>query len=235
MKRTFLDLVILAFLISACSSAPSAQVIQTAIARTQIASYTDTPAVTDTPEPTLTPTIDIQKQILINNMISLLNQGTLQNYQDVEIMFSQVDIPKYLREDPEIQALFYFAGDMDFTLTQNQTHFDNISPDYDGVYSAEIKQAVLQHISMNDWEKSYRDYLQSQAQSNPSYYLSMGMTEDQVIAICGEPKNINQTITSGTTFDQWVYSDSVYLYFENGMSLTVLICTRHSRLNVYQA
>jgi len=43
----------------------------------------------------------------------------------------------------------------------------------------------------------------------------IGMTKEMCKLSWGEPKDINETITSGRKSEQWVYSDN-YLYFENG-------------------
>lgn len=44
----------------------------------------------------------------------------------------------------------------------------------------------------------------------------IGMTKEMCRLAWGEPKSINETITSGKKTEQWVYSDN-YLYFDNGI------------------
>jgi len=48
----------------------------------------------------------------------------------------------------------------------------------------------------------------------------IGMTKEMCKLSWGEPKKINETITTGKKTEQWVYSDN-YLYFDNGI-LTVI-------------
>ena len=44
----------------------------------------------------------------------------------------------------------------------------------------------------------------------------LGMTSKQVKVSLGHPEDINKTVGSWGTHEQWVYSDK-YLYFENGI------------------
>jgi hypothetical protein len=44
----------------------------------------------------------------------------------------------------------------------------------------------------------------------------IGMTKEMCLLSWGEPKSINETITSGKKTEQWVYKDN-YLYFDNGI------------------
>lgn len=46
--------------------------------------------------------------------------------------------------------------------------------------------------------------------------VSIGMTKEMCKTAWGEPKKINETITSKSTTEQWVYDDN-YLYFTNGV------------------
>ena len=46
--------------------------------------------------------------------------------------------------------------------------------------------------------------------------VKIGMTKEMCKLAWGEPKKINETITSGKKTEQWVYSD-IYLYFDNGI------------------
>jgi hypothetical protein len=47
--------------------------------------------------------------------------------------------------------------------------------------------------------------------------IQMGMTKDMVIASWRKPDRINRTVTMNRTHEQWVYGDSTYLYFEDGI------------------
>lgn len=44
----------------------------------------------------------------------------------------------------------------------------------------------------------------------------IGMTKEQALDSWGSPEDINRTITSDITHEQWVYPYGTYLYFDNG-------------------
>jgi tetratricopeptide (TPR) repeat protein len=46
--------------------------------------------------------------------------------------------------------------------------------------------------------------------------IEIGMTENEVISILGEPDNKNNTTTKDTKSSQWVYPNNLLIYFENG-------------------
>lgn len=46
--------------------------------------------------------------------------------------------------------------------------------------------------------------------------VKIGMTKEMCKLSWGEPKSVNETITSGKKYEQWVYSDN-YLYFDNSV------------------
>ncbi len=50
--------------------------------------------------------------------------------------------------------------------------------------------------------------------------VSIGMSKEMCIFSWGKPERINETITSGTKREQWVYEDG-YLYFTNGKLTTI--------------
>lgn len=47
--------------------------------------------------------------------------------------------------------------------------------------------------------------------------VKLGMTSKMCFLSWGEPVSKNETITSGRRFEQWVYKNDSYLYFENGL------------------
>lgn len=51
---------------------------------------------------------------------------------------------------------------------------------------------------------------------------TIGMTETQVLATAwGKPRRINQTTNKRGTSEQWVYGGNNYLYFENGILVSI--------------
>lgn len=51
--------------------------------------------------------------------------------------------------------------------------------------------------------------------------IRIGMTDDEVLKRWGEPKDINKTITEHRIYEQWVYLNYQYLYFEDGILTTI--------------
>ena len=47
--------------------------------------------------------------------------------------------------------------------------------------------------------------------------IRIGFTQDQAIAAWGRPDDINRTVGSWGTHEQWCYGMSTYLYFEDGV------------------
>lgn len=48
-------------------------------------------------------------------------------------------------------------------------------------------------------------------------YYWVGMTDKMVLISLGNPNDINSTVGSWGTHEQWVYNDGLYCYFENGI------------------
>jgi hypothetical protein len=48
-------------------------------------------------------------------------------------------------------------------------------------------------------------------------YYWIGMTEKMALISLGKPNDINSTVGSWGTHEQWVYDDGFYCYFENGI------------------
>jgi hypothetical protein len=52
--------------------------------------------------------------------------------------------------------------------------------------------------------------------------VRIGMTTNQVLASnWGRPRSVNRTVTARGTTEQWVYGDGNYLYFEDGVLVTI--------------
>jgi hypothetical protein len=49
--------------------------------------------------------------------------------------------------------------------------------------------------------------------------VRIGMTEEEVVRLCGKPNRINESVDAGGKREQWIYGSGIYLYFQNG-SLT---------------
>lgn len=223
MKKLYIYLLVLIMLIgltliSSCSSTPSEQIIQTAIAKTELAA-------TSTPSVTLTPTQDNEKQQIINDVLALFKIGTAQAYTeayDNHLRIVGSATGKYWN-DEEIQTLREFALDMSFIMEGNNYSdaFAGISPDYNGVYYEEISAEVLKHISKDEWYRRYNKNLPLKLTSVAKARVpapQIGMTAQQVLdSQWGKPLQINKTTTANSVSEQWVYGNGRYVYLENGI------------------
>jgi hypothetical protein len=156
-------------LFSSCASTTTNEIIQTTIAKTELAGTnipiaTFTPVATllststSTPFETLTPTQNISKQTLISEVIPLFEIGTSEAYAEAWNKLRRVGnvYGKYWN-DEEIQALLWFSYDM-INVANGRLYVDDfslISPDYAGVYHEQISSEVLKHITRDEWERRY--------------------------------------------------------------------------------
>jgi len=71
-----------------------------------------------------------------------------------------------------------------------------------------------QEISAKQWPETIKQAVLAQR-------VQIGMTTEQVTASWGRPQQVNETITSTTRHEQWVYPGSTYLDFTNGTLTTI--------------
>lgn len=50
-----------------------------------------------------------------------------------------------------------------------------------------------------------------------AHFVKIGMSEEQVLEALGKPEHINRTIYGSHVSEQWVMSESRYLYFDDGI------------------
>lgn len=93
------------------------------------------------------------------------------------------------------------------------------SSEKDKYYSQILDKQVEQE--QKDIEKQQFDEKVSNRTENPQS-VSIGMTKDEVLSNgWGNPQKINKTTTASGTSEQWVYSGYRYLYFEDGILVTI--------------
>jgi hypothetical protein len=62
------------------------------------------------------------------------------------------------------------------------------------------------------------DWQPKECETVAAHKVGLGMNAEQVRLSWGKPSAINETVTTGLTFEQWVYSKSgQYVYLENGV------------------
>jgi hypothetical protein len=78
------------------------------------------------------------------------------------------------------------------------------------------------HLTEAGKQEQQRQEEERQAECNRRGPPKIGMTKEQVFATCwGKTGRVNRTITANGTYEQYVYSDTSYLYFENGILIVI--------------
>ena len=156
MKRIYSFLLVFCILmvislITACASAQSNKIRQTAVAQTGLAGTLSTNA-------TFTPSKAEGKQQLISEVIPLLEIGTpdasAKAWNKLRLVGNYKG--KYWN-DEEIQTLLWFSHDM-INVSNGHVYpdaFSLVSPAYAGIYHEQISVEVLKHISMAEWQRRY--------------------------------------------------------------------------------
>ena len=79
-----------------------------------------------------------------------------------------------------------------------------------------MKQVLKQKYSSEKKSKIINRYGKTTADKLLNGYYWVGMTKDMARISLGEPDDINKTVSSNSSREQWVYRNyNVYLYFEN--------------------
>jgi len=236
-KLLFFGTIIVTLGFYSCASAPSDEIIQTAIAKTELVSTltpmaTATPLFTNTPAETLTPAQDNSKQQLISEVIPLFDIGTSESYRDASSKLAQF---QYLNQknwnDEEIQTLLYYAEAMENDPAGNTllATYQYISPNYNGVYHEQIILEVLKYTNKYEWEQQYEENHPFMETANATFgwpigrlLPAIGMTAQQVLdSQWGQPIKKNKTITANSVSEQWVYGDGKYIYLDNGVVVSI--------------
>lgn len=90
-------------------------------------------------------------------------------------------------------------------------------------YSIKIpvqKANTLVYVRNYDSQGNVLDWISMRVYTTT--YVKIGMTQSQVLATAwGKPNHINKTVNRYGTWEQWVYDDYQYLYFENGKLVSI--------------
>lgn len=89
---------------------------------------------------------------------------------------------------------------------------------------AKLEQDKIRNETIKNNNLKAEKYKQDILQKYGTYYgnlilkhqVVLGMSKEMCKLSWGSPRDINTTIVTGLTHEQWVYSLKVYLYFENG-------------------
>lgn len=84
--------------------------------------------------------------------------------------------------------------------------------------SLSFVKETAQQIADNITEERFAE---AEKRNIEKYTIRIGMTKDEVLERWGKPEDINRTINAYSTSEQWVYPNYKYVYFENGILVTI--------------
>lgn len=122
----------------------------------------------------------------------------------------------------EIETLLSFSsiaekGEVD--IEYGKSILGTINPNYSGICSKPIKDAVLSFFDNNaeEWNQIYLASVEADEKRNAPE-PAIGMTADEVReSKWGKPQKVNKTTTKYGVDEQWVYPNYKYIYLEDGI------------------
>lgn len=132
-----------------------------------------------------------------------LSLASVMNYEDAEVLYDYANAKQYESEENYFIAKYtckdipdYYCGEMAEEIA---------------VFKKEIavkSDQQLERESIEAAEKKRADLA--------AHKIWLGMTKSEAEISLGKPYDINRTVGSWGTHEQWCYDGGLYLYFENG-------------------
>ena len=141
------------------------------------------------------------------------------NYKDSAALYNYAMARKYYEEE------FMGTGIIERIqehLKPVQSSLNKIDVNYSGLLAQDIasfrteienKQQKLQA----DLDASHKAYVEENKITPGCRKVRIGMTQDEATISMGKPYDINRTVGSYGTHEQWCYKGGIYLYFKNGV------------------
>lgn len=130
------------------------------------------------------------------------------DYKDSSVLYNYANAQETFLKDGEIVGI------------EMANHYCLVIPDtYVGPFKDEI---VLFKKDINQKKSAQDKVLEEARKIQPgSRKVRIGMTQDEaILSMGGKPYDINRTVGSYGTREQWCYKGGVYLYFDNGLLTT---------------
>ncbi|AJK86579.1 MULTISPECIES: hypothetical protein [Lysinibacillus] len=185
--------------------------------------------------------VEQEKEIRLDEMEQAVRNNDFQKVQEL------YDRTKGLEDNADFSAMYNYAQYLQTDQNSYEASGAlalAVDPEYHGRMREEIVAGITNTsyaspltfgpISLDDWnwiereyrnnlfnmerisnaEKERKEKIESARGSNPS----LGMTYEEVLAsLWGEPYDVNRTVTEYGTYEQWMYGNGQYLYFEDGI------------------
>ena len=115
---------------------------------------------------------------------------------------------------PSIYLCSITYKDIDGFIDENKLISNKLNEYYDNIeQEKELKKVVKEKERIKLMTKKYG---KKWGKIVANKEIMVGMTKAMVIDSWGKPDDINRSVGSWGVYEQWVYGDGQYLYFENG-------------------
>ncbi|MGB4658982.1 MAG: hypothetical protein WBI07_07375 [Mobilitalea sp.] len=149
------------------------------------------------------------KQLYLNEEFLYIGNYENNGLYDLNTGNEVYDIPKYTKFHCKDILLADAKYDNIVLLIDNNEY---------GNFFTELKhiERIGTFYSLTKAENLIKQYGKTNAYSIMNKDIKLGFTKQMVIEAYGQPYDINTTVGSYGTHEQWVYKYDIYLYFENG-------------------
>ncbi|OMP66888.1 hypothetical protein [Domibacillus epiphyticus] len=103
--------------------------------------------------------------------------------------------------------------------TVNPSELEYLQQEVDRI--SEIKTAIAEDRFKKMQEEWKIEETEKEITEQEAKKVYIGMTQAEVLERWGKPKDINRTVSANGTGEQWVYPNYQYLYFEDGILVTI--------------
>ena len=126
----------------------------------------------------------------------------------------------YLRQGYSRRKAFQQSG---LTFTEwNQVFNKDLEIQVKTIEEEYRKKIAKERQKLEEEERKIKEQKREELKRKKSEGVSIGMTQEEVLqSSWGKPEDINKTITKYGTREQWVYGNNNYLYFEDGILVTI--------------
>lgn len=134
-----------------------------------------------------------------------------ENYKDSEVLYNYASAQETLAKDGPIVG-----------TEMADYYMKSVPANYSGVLKEDIlkfKQECIEKFKASEEQaEAQKKAIEEANKITPgSRKVRIGMTQDEAIISMGKPYDINRTVSSYGTHEQWCYNGGVYLYFEDGI------------------
>lgn len=173
-----------------------------------------------------------QQEELVTTIIQLFHN---KQYQEVHNILTKelfpYEIYDYLEGDPSVKSELISLYLINYTklyeskddYIEASKYLNYLKPVEGVISSNEIKEMNIAFTPMKEKQIAkdtleYNQNLEKSLADKKNQGVSIGMSsEDVLLSSWGKPEKINKTTTENNISEQWIYGNSKYIYFDNGV------------------